>query len=280
MTEIQLSTGILVIGSLAWDTQGGRPDWRAKRLRESGNISCKVKVPIRYGRLSHAKTGKSDWGTYTMVFARSVDCPVGDAKVFPCRSAVSKFEDLWLEAQWLWAAEDKNANKELAANAPVASPWGCVALLPNPALPKDAKKATLDKALRQEWARRVENQNHYFDDCEARLLTGDGMLMVDWPQFDASECSSVPDLLLATTNTPCLNEQRQPCFPVVNTIVRAWYNDVPRAATENRDPYVGYFWCNYHKGFRTFQDEDIKQSLNALASAVGDPGKCMPPQSR
>src|ERR1700758_1851899 len=112
MTEIQLSTGILVIGSLAWDTQGGRPTWRASRLQQRGSTSCKARGPIRYGRLStHGKNKRPEGGTYTMVFARSVDCPLGDAKVFPCTSAVSKFEDLWLEAQWLWAAEDNKANE-------------------------------------------------------------------------------------------------------------------------------------------------------------------------
>jgi hypothetical protein len=275
--SMDLSTGILIIGSLAWDTKGGRPNWRAKRLKEGGKISCKVKVPIRYGRLSNAKAKKPGLGTYTMVFADSTDCPLGDAKVFPCTAPVSNFDDLWLEARWLWAAETKGANDE--PGAAVASPWGGVALLWNPALQNDSPKTTLEQALRKEWAKRVTKQRHYFDDREARLLTQEGTLNLDWPQFDVSGCSGFPDLLLATTNTPCLAEQGQPCFPSVNTIVLAWYNDVPTAPLENRDPYVGYFWCNYHNGFRTFQDEDIKQGLNGLAGAIGDPGKCIPPES-
>lgn len=277
---MHLSTGILIIGSLAWDTEGGRPNWRTQRLTNGGNISCKVKVPIRYGRLSRRKPERPGSGTYTMVFARSVDCPLGDARVFPCTSAVSKFEDLWLEAQWLWAAETKEAKKELASAAPVASDWGCVALRFNPTLQNDPERAAFEEAIRKEWTKRVKNQEHYFDDQDSRLLTDEGLLDIDWPQFDLSGCPSVPDLLLATTNTPSLNEQRQPCIPTVDTIVLAWYNDVPRAPAENRDPYVGYFWCNYHNGFRTFQDEEIKRSLNALAGAVGDPGKCIPPRSR
>jgi len=214
-----------------------------------------------------------------MVFARLADCPLGDAKVFPCISAVSNFEDLWLEARWLWAAEEKRANNAPTATAAVASSWGCVALLPNPVLQNDPEKAEFARMLREEWAKRVRGQSRYFDDREARLLTPEGLLMVDWPQFDVSGCVGLPDLLLATTNTPWLDEQRHPRVPSVDTIVLAWYNDVPGAPAEHGDPYVGYFWCNYHNGFRTFQDEEIKRGLNALAGALGDPGKCIPPQS-
>jgi hypothetical protein len=273
--SMDLSIGILAIGSLAWDTKGGRPHWRTERLKDGGSFFCNVKVPIRYGRLSNKKPG-----TYTMVFADSVGCPLGDAKVFPCTSAVSNFEDLWLEARWLWAAEEKKADK--GPSASVASDWGCVALLRNPALQNDPQKATLEAALFKQWTTTVNNQTNqkcYFADKDARLLTGEGMLKVDWSQFNVSGCSSLPDLLLATTNTPCLDDQGQTCFPSLNTIVSAWYNDVPNAPAEDRDPYVGYFWCNYHNGFRTFQDEDIKRGLNALAGAVADPGKCIPPQS-
>jgi hypothetical protein len=275
---MHLSTGILVIGSLAWDTEGGRPNWRTQRLTNRGNISCKVKVPIRYGRLSHEKPEKPGSGTYTMVFAPSLDCPLGDARVFPCTSAVSKFEDLWQEARWLWAAEEKKAENEPASAAPVASSWGCVALLFNPALQNDPPKAAFGEAIRKEWTKTVKNQEHYFDDQGPRLLTQEGVLDIDWPLFDLSGCSSVPDLLLATTNTPWLDEKRQPRVPSMDTIVLAWYGDVPRAAAGHRDPYVGYFWCNYHSGLRTFQDEDIKRGLNALASAFRDPGKCIPPR--
>ncbi len=155
---MDLSIGILVIGSLAWDTEGGRPRWRTERLKDGGSVFCNVKVPIRYGRLSHTKLAKPGLGTYTMVFADSVGCPPGDAKVFPCTFAVSNFEDLWLEARWLWAAEVKKANKEPSAS--VASDWGCVALLRNPALQNDPQKATLEAALFKQWTTTVNNQKN------------------------------------------------------------------------------------------------------------------------
>ena len=270
--KMHLSTGILVIGSLAWDTRGGRRHWWTERLNDAGNISCKVRVPIRYGRLSNTENGKSGLGTYTMVFARLADCPLGDAKVFSCISAVSNFEDLWREARWLWAAEVKKADDAPAATAEVASRWGCVALLPNPVLQNDPEKAKFAQMLCAEWARKVGCQSHYFDDQETRLLTPEGLLKVNWSQFDASGGVGLPDLLLATTNTPC------PQVPSVDTIVLAWHNDVPKALEKQRDPYVGYFWCNYHNGFRTFEDEEIKRRLNDFAGALGDPGKCVPPR--
>ncbi len=73
MENLNLKGGALIIGSLFWqndlDTQskdGIRKDWRAKSLKKT---LFKVKLPIRYGRLSQG-------GIYTMVFSK--ECEVNN----------------------------------------------------------------------------------------------------------------------------------------------------------------------------------------------------------
>src|SRR5205823_8142389 len=62
----ELRVGILVIGSLLWDIDSERVDWRHKRL--DVNRSRKVLAPIRYGRLSQSRSD-----TFTMVISKLCD---------------------------------------------------------------------------------------------------------------------------------------------------------------------------------------------------------------
>lgn len=57
-----LTAGVLIIGSLLWDSEKERPAWRAARLDVAGAQT--VTAPIRYGRLSESR--------YTMVFPACV----------------------------------------------------------------------------------------------------------------------------------------------------------------------------------------------------------------
>jgi hypothetical protein len=50
---VKLGTGILLIGSLQWDTDKVREIWRAKQFASNDGIF--VRVPICYGRSSTSK---------------------------------------------------------------------------------------------------------------------------------------------------------------------------------------------------------------------------------
>jgi hypothetical protein len=80
-----LRTGILVIGSLFWETDDVRQTRRRDRLRMQEAVDGRA--PIRYGRIS-----KGRGNTYTMVFSRA--CALGQAKVVPCRNEVRTANDL------------------------------------------------------------------------------------------------------------------------------------------------------------------------------------------
>src|SRR5271165_777112 len=107
---MSLSIGILIIGSLYWDSD--RQTWRNSRLLMDQALT--VRAPIRYGRRSGRRGD-----TYTMVFSRQ--CKLGQAKVVPCRSTAGDIVD---EAEHLWTAE-RNA----PPNHRISASWGRVALL-------------------------------------------------------------------------------------------------------------------------------------------------------
>ena len=109
---------MLIIGSLFWDVEKGRPEWREARLNMEGAQT--VTAPIRYGRLSGSR-GDS----YTMVFSRL--CPQGRAKVVPCSHAISTVQELIAEAECLWRAEEPDAGPHAVEDEVGSLMWCCKA---------------------------------------------------------------------------------------------------------------------------------------------------------
>src|SRR3546814_18912957 len=95
-----MKCGILSIGSLYWDKENGRDDWRKRRLYT--NASSPVRVPIYYGRKSASRGN-----TYTMTFRRND--PSGMAALVPCQREIETIEDLKDEVEALWKAEAPNS---------------------------------------------------------------------------------------------------------------------------------------------------------------------------
>src|SRR5258708_994055 len=77
---VRLDAGILIMGSLLWDRDKVRQQWRDERL--DCMQSELVSAPIRYGRRSGERRGY----TYTMVLSRSA--PAGHARVVRCSHAI------------------------------------------------------------------------------------------------------------------------------------------------------------------------------------------------
>src|ERR1041384_5385934 len=114
---MDLSIGVLIIGSLRWDKD--REKWRNARLNCAGESL--VAAPIRDGRRSEGRGN-----TYMMVFSKG--CNPGVADAVPCVNPVRSGQDLVAEADQLWAAE-QNAPEP---NGRISASWGCVVLLCNP----------------------------------------------------------------------------------------------------------------------------------------------------
>lgn len=230
-----LNAGILIIGSLFWDSEKERPTWRAARLRM--DAAQNVSAPIRYGRLSGSRNK-----SYTMVFSRG--CPAGQAKLVPCSHTISTIQDLIAEAEHLWKAEQPSAKAHQ-----IASSWGCVALLRNP-----ARKIPGD--LLRGWAEHVADKIGYGNVSQTKeegtLVSLDGFLHIDWPGPLEGGGAVDMDLLLVTANDPEITTA-SPCYPTPATIAQAW---------NQAGKYVEYFWKNTDNGICTFEDAEIRELLH------------------
>lgn len=235
-----LNLGILIIGSLLWDSDRDRPAWRDGRLDMASAQT--VTAPIRYGRLSSRRGN-----TYTMVFSRS--CEAGHAKVVRCKRSVSTAADLIAEAQALWKAEQPSA-----APGRIAADWGRVALLCNPG-------RTIPLELFEGWARRVADEPNYGSVRQApeegRLITKDGLLQIDWPRLVEGGEALQFDFMLAAANDPKLTGE-PPTYPSAATIADAW---------NRAGEHVEYFWKDRDSGIQTFQDDEIRVLLRPRGQA-------------
>jgi hypothetical protein len=228
---MQLSVGILIIGSLYWRGEG-RDKWRRWRL--DMDRRWLVRAPIRYGRRSTNQT-------FTMVFSQLADHEFGQAIVVQCKRKIPP-SDLIREAEWLWSAED-NKVPSLCNQSPkqsISATWSCVALLGNP-------QSNVPHEVSGRWAERVSREKQY-NANEQRLVDSRGTLLIQWPNL--TEGGPVPlDLLLATSNDPA------PAYPTVQQIADAWNRE------PNNERRGEYFRSNRENGIYTFQDRAIEELL-------------------
>jgi hypothetical protein len=233
---MQLSIGVLIIGSLYWDPR--RQAWRKSRLNMDEVYN--VRARIRYGRLS---SGRDD--TYTMVF--SGQAVEGQAKVVRCRRDVSSLAELDAEANQLWGAE-----RNRGPDGTISAEWGCVAMLCNPGRKIPAKVAVT-------WAKRVAGISDYGNSPhlpgETAPLSASGLLQIPWPVISGGNDSVPLDLLIATANDPTLKGNPK-SYPTPEVIAAAWR--AKKAAKKNR---VDYFQNNVRHGIRTFEDDAIAEYL-------------------
>lgn len=256
---MNLSIGILAIGSLFWDPKtdalhpreiGIREGWWKSRLDKAAARS--VSVPIRYGRLSSTRGD-----TYSMVFSAEQSAS-GCAKVIPCLNVVSSEQDLKSEVEHLWAAERGVETPDTS----LSSKWGAVGLLINWERSSEARYASDLKHIEGYWSvlinENAENRKHYQTVATSNACMGkSGLLEIAWPQSTDGRPLAL-DLILATANSPTL-VGAPPTYPDITRIADAWL----RARDKYPVPhYDDYFWKNLTNGITTRQDEEIMGRLN------------------
>jgi hypothetical protein len=230
--------GILIVGSLYWDSLAVRAAWRANRLKLSD--VTQVTAPIRYGRLSISRAN-----TYTMVFSQACSTPdkLGTGLVAGAALKCRTPDDLLVEAQHLWAAE-RNA----AEIGPVSASWGRVGLLVNPAA--SVADEYLDRwqsfpGRQRKPAPVAPNERSVIDETT-------GLALIDWPVDKRTRYALDYDVLLMTATAPTLIAG---LYPTPDEIAGAWRHDP--------GGHVAYFHNNRNNGITTFQDGEISRLLNA-----------------
>lgn len=234
----ELSLGVLIIGSLCWDTARHRKEWRDAHL-DLGRKQY-VRAPIRYARRSGSR-GCS----YTMVFSGSLaQEQYGRAVVVPCGRARNAME-LVDAAVHLWTAETANGENPLSR---VSASWGCVAILESPEHP-------MPTALRAGWTERVRREPCYGQLNSAVhedvAVDESGFLRIPWPVPCEDGTRLGVDILLATATNPTIVRGR---YPTAQEVADAWKSPSGRK-------YVGYFVNNRKRGIQTFEDDIIEARL-------------------
>ena len=235
--KMAMQIGVLMIGSLYWDSTPRRRTWRRDHL--DFDRQQKTRVPIRYGRRS---TRRGD--TYTMVFSSGLrEEQFGTAIAVPFKS-----EDLVEEAEHLWAAE---ALSESGPNRSISARWGCVAVLEHP-------QVRLPCHLRKQWIARVQRKPHHGNlshaHDEAAAVNRSGFLNICWPKTEDGSLLEM-DALLATVTNPSLDSSGR--YPAPEKIADAWN-------TSDCQKAVKYFWNNGAHGITTFQDAEIEAQLREI----------------
>ena len=235
----ELRIGILVIGSLYWDSSPHRSQWRRQHLNCDGQQH--VKVPIRYGRRAESRND-----TYTMVFSPGLDEEnFGTAIAIPCRSS-----DLVNEAECLWTAERRYGS---TPNGRILADWGRIAVLANPERPAS-------REIQDRWSERVSREPEYRHMAgaadEGIVVDEFGFLNILWPV--ANNCSALDlNALLVTATCSTLFGGS---YASIHQIADAW-------TTKKGKKSVEYFW-NRMNGITTYADYEIETRLRDLRKKV------------
>lgn len=234
---MSLKGGVIIIGSLLWDTKTKRQNWRGNDLCYENRFQ--VYLPIRYGRCSRGRDH-----TYTMVFSTicySRGYGLGTGWILPIKTEINSFNDLKKEAQKMGRAEYLSDG--------LSSNWGAVALLLNP-------NKEINNVFKVEWkklmAKRLSNHPIFTKKLksEESSIGRNGFLTIRWPgEVIPKNRIEELDFLIATAIKPTLVNGR---YPTTYQIADAM----------SRKKYYVYFLKNRQHKITTFQDERILRRIN------------------
>ncbi len=238
--NLNLKCGVVVIGSLFWQEHlhpkkkdGIRSRWRKDRLDMSNTIN--VRLPIKYGRFSgYPEDGNY---TYTMTFDNKLEeYNYGTAKVIPLlNSSITHYTELRDEISALSEAEGEGVSFLKGEE-----PWCICSLLLNPNM--DPKKKTDILGRYQEELMSDPGVYEKFKDELSKFSSSEkGELEIPWPQ-NAGHF----DVLIAAST----KHKFRPGIDYIDAgeIANFVYNRP-------------YFIPNVSNGIRTFQDQEILDTL-------------------
>ena len=255
-----MKIGVIIIGSLFWESEDTlssgkgkqlseledwqdylfkqgkyRREWRDKSFKkENANFKkISIDLPIRYAKISSSRRS-----TYTMVYSKQEDNFIGKAIVLVYLYNINDFDGLCSLAKELSKAEGiAKQEKEI----PLTKNWGTIVLQYNP------KKIESNNPILLRWKQIFKDKNNINSFkillTDESSITNEGLLNFDWLNND--ELSDF-DFLLTTSIVPCISE-----YPSSKEIADKMLTN----------QYFDYFIENYNSGIRTFQDDEIIEFL-------------------
>lgn len=241
--DFSLNGGVLIIGSLLWDTNEQRINWRNTCLKVNELIP--IPSPIRYGRIS-----KERYCTFSMVFSNECNAPKlkGTGMFLPFINNPINLEKIKTHSEELIKSEQKKTTLKDDSNN---WNWGTLTICINPEiLKKTSEKYEQAKSFLTYWSAKYANEfnpEHYKVGNELPILNKQGVLQFDW----TDELNDY-DFIIATATKP--NVENYPTSK--NIAERMIINE-----------YKEYFNENLNCGISTFQDKEIKKILEPNVNA-------------
>ena len=235
--KISLNGGIIIIGSLYWDNDVQRINWRKKSLNLENQIS--VKAPIRYGRISSERNY-----TFSMVLSSECKNPElnGNAIFVPFKKNPIDYENLEIEMGEIIKAEQKRENLKNSNNN---WGWGTLGILINPkALDQNSEKFNEVNFLLSKWKDKYSSgfkYDEYKVGEESAIINKSGVFQFYWP-----ENLKDFDFIIATATKPEVDN-----YPESQNIIDR--------IIQNK--YAEYYLKNIQHGITTFQDNQISQKI-------------------
>jgi len=242
---MDIKIGVVVIGSLLWETTEKRIRWR-----NTLNVKDKILIdlPIRYGRQSL----ENRKGTYSMVFSNNINQTktLGKGFVIPFKENIKSEQDFNRQMINLSDAEGISETR-------ICKSWGTVCFKANPFIGK-AKQSEVsllwDNFVSTTKQNLTRNQKEpelikFGETTEQKSIDNNWKLTINLDNLFQNELKDF-DILVATSNAVKLKDDIN-CYPTAKQIAKAI----------NDSNYYEYFLRNIQYSIRTFQDKQIAKIL-------------------
>lgn len=244
---MDLKGGIIIIGSLFWDSSRKRAVWRDKYFKNEVHY---IRLPIRYGRQSSSRMN-----TYTMAYSLSLNVEdYGQGIILECRKPVSGLgylkeiveNTIRVErdiTQKIWKLKSKDSNFTLDWG------WGVLGLSINPKYEVDGSINTSEvHPIVDFWEKHLSKdfKNDNFSlKTESPFVDKNGMFKIQW----TDEIEHL-DFLISTIVEP-KPETSKGRYPSPEDIARRMY----------QGNYYSYFIRNLENGILTRDDSHVIQLI-------------------
>lgn len=257
MEKLNLTGGIIIIGSLLWEkhlnfkngTDFIREKWRTKNLGSLTEL-ISVNLPIKYGRISQTR-----FDTFTMVFSNSVENENSKGVILKINEPLTTFEQIYMQAIALGIAEGIYNEKN---NRRLTTTWGTVGIIFSPNL-KENNKATYNyltekwTEIYKEYEKTFNPEIYIIEENEKPIISDNGIIDIKWKE-EMQEF----DFLLATLSVPKPKRKITP-----KEIAEAMIKSAEKTkVSKYKNGYFDYFIKNRENGIITKQDEEILEELN------------------